>query len=340
MLKRLSLIQGTQEWLDWRSDGVGSSDLKPIIGTSQYKTIFELWLEKLGYLIPKNIGANPHIRRGNHFEPIVRDALSVHFKTEIEVFCGEDSEYPHRKVSFDGVIHGIYPVEIKCPDETQWLEFKQLKRDSTLYNEYYEQVVWQIGLLGAPYGFLAVFYHETSELIVIKVKADKGYFRRLCAAVDDFYINYILTNNEPEKDLERDLYIPTESEYQANHSIVHNLTEVLKEEQRLNKLLEEIKITKAKALRDVMDIACTYKCMNVHGLKLSKVNPKPKFNYAKYMKDKNIIISDSDKKLYSNEVKSSFRVGKSRLQDINTDIEVVMRQQKNTLSLLSFNVAI
>ena len=40
--------QKSEEWLDWRKKGIGSSDAPIIMGVSPWKTPFELWEEKTG----------------------------------------------------------------------------------------------------------------------------------------------------------------------------------------------------------------------------------------------------------------------------------------------------
>ena len=41
------------EWLEWRRQGIGSSDSASIMGTSPYTTPYQLWEEKLGRKRPE-----------------------------------------------------------------------------------------------------------------------------------------------------------------------------------------------------------------------------------------------------------------------------------------------
>lgn len=35
-----------KEWLDWRTKGIGGSDVSVIAGINPYKSVYQLWLEK------------------------------------------------------------------------------------------------------------------------------------------------------------------------------------------------------------------------------------------------------------------------------------------------------
>lgn len=62
-----------QEWLQWRHQGIGSSDVPVIMGVSRYKTYEELLHEKT-QKNPKENKENSYIKeRGNKIETIVRE---------------------------------------------------------------------------------------------------------------------------------------------------------------------------------------------------------------------------------------------------------------------------
>ena len=41
------------EWLRYRTKGIGGSDVSIIAGINPYKSVYQLWLEKTGRIIPK-----------------------------------------------------------------------------------------------------------------------------------------------------------------------------------------------------------------------------------------------------------------------------------------------
>lgn len=63
--------QKTMEWLKWRQQGIGSSDVSAILGISPWKTAYKLWQEKIADEVKESEG-NWAMRRGNEEEPKVR----------------------------------------------------------------------------------------------------------------------------------------------------------------------------------------------------------------------------------------------------------------------------
>ena len=42
-----------EEWLKWRTKGIGGSDVSIIAGINKFKSSFQLWLEKTGQIVPQ-----------------------------------------------------------------------------------------------------------------------------------------------------------------------------------------------------------------------------------------------------------------------------------------------
>lgn len=42
-----------EEWLKWRTKGIGGSDVSVIAGMNKFRSVFQLWLEKTGQVIPE-----------------------------------------------------------------------------------------------------------------------------------------------------------------------------------------------------------------------------------------------------------------------------------------------
>ena len=41
-----------KEWLNWRTSGIGGSDVSIIFGLNKFRSVYQLWLEKTGQVIP------------------------------------------------------------------------------------------------------------------------------------------------------------------------------------------------------------------------------------------------------------------------------------------------
>jgi len=76
-LQHSSAEQGSDEWLQARNQGIGSTDSATILGLNPYKTPIELWEEKLGRKEPD--GTNWFMQRGTALEPVIRQHYCDHF---------------------------------------------------------------------------------------------------------------------------------------------------------------------------------------------------------------------------------------------------------------------
>ena len=61
-----------EEWLVGRSHGLGASDIGVVLGVSNFKTPLQLWKEKVGAVVPKDISDNPRVQFGNDAEEPLR----------------------------------------------------------------------------------------------------------------------------------------------------------------------------------------------------------------------------------------------------------------------------
>jgi putative phage-type endonuclease len=74
--------QKTNEWLEWRRKGIGSSDAPIVMGSSPYMTRFQLWQVKTNTKVITQ--ENMAIDRGNHWEPIARARYEISTGIEFE----------------------------------------------------------------------------------------------------------------------------------------------------------------------------------------------------------------------------------------------------------------
>ncbi len=66
-----SYAPGSPEWVAQRKTYIGASDSAAVMGLSQYKTPYRLWLEKTGRVEPEDISQKPAVIAGNLLEPVV-----------------------------------------------------------------------------------------------------------------------------------------------------------------------------------------------------------------------------------------------------------------------------
>lgn len=90
------------QWLKWRHEGIGGSDVAKLFNASKYGTIDDLLKDKLGPQ-PKEIELYGPIQvQAQVTEHEARQALSKHLGYPIEPINIEDKEHPQLRVSLDG----------------------------------------------------------------------------------------------------------------------------------------------------------------------------------------------------------------------------------------------
>lgn len=94
--------QGTADWLTHRHNGIGGSDVAAIMGCSPYKTILQLYEEKI-LSSPPEFKNNHVMEKGTRTEPLARSLFEIEmdFKEFPPVLAVMDS-HPFMRVSLDG----------------------------------------------------------------------------------------------------------------------------------------------------------------------------------------------------------------------------------------------
>lgn len=204
-MKIVNLQQREADWLEWRSQGITATDAVIILGRSPYKTPWRLWAEKTGYATPEDLSNNPNVRRGVEREKDARQAFEEKHDDLLLPVCVESSEMPLLRASLDGLRGNGEPVELKCPSETVWNEVCAEGTDSATYQMYYVQVMHQIACTGAAQGWLIFFFEgEIKEFLIAR---DDALIDEIRVAASAFW-ELIQARKEPEKDPERDVYLP------------------------------------------------------------------------------------------------------------------------------------
>jgi len=155
-MKIISFGEGQRgkEWLDWRRNGIGASDISVLMGTNPYKTPLALWDEKCGFKGEDSI--TPPMAHGIENEDKARQWLNKHQKLNLLPICVEDMEHSFYKASLDGYDEDQKVlVEIKCPVSPQILAEAQENKKIPLYWEH--QIQWQIMLCQPIRAFVAVW---------------------------------------------------------------------------------------------------------------------------------------------------------------------------------------
>lgn len=169
-------VQGSEAWKAWRGKGLGSSDAAVLLGWSPWKTIDQLYQEKLGLWKPEFGWAQKKaMARGTELEPVIRKWYENLVGYKMTEATQEDLEFTYRRASFDGInrehinedgsIGKI--IEIKAPNAKD----HALARNGMVTEKYIAQIQWLMLVAGVQWCDY-VSYGSDDTYAVVPVKAD------------------------------------------------------------------------------------------------------------------------------------------------------------------------
>ncbi len=128
------LEQGTKEWLEWRSQGIGASDAPSIMGENPWKSPTDLLKEKCE---GKTSTLNAAMIRGNELEPEARKRFETKVGVSFAPACLQSLKYEWLRASLDGFAQdGSAVVEIKCGESV----YRKTSTSRTVPGYYYGQL--------------------------------------------------------------------------------------------------------------------------------------------------------------------------------------------------------
>lgn len=186
-----------EEWLQRRRGQIGGTDASACVGLNPYKSNVELWEEKTGRRIPKDISDKDYVVYGIRAEYYLRELFALDFP-EYRVTYQENNmflndAYPWMHASLDGELvdrdgrHGI--LEIKTTNILQSMQ--QEKWHDRIPDNYYCQVLH----------YLAVTEYDFA---VLKAQLKSEWAGELRITVKHYFIE--------RKDVEEDIRYLVEAE--------------------------------------------------------------------------------------------------------------------------------
>ena len=173
-----------EEWLKYRTKGIGGSDVSIIAGINPFKSVHQLWLEKTGQVEPEEEGSE-YTHFGTLLEPIVRKEFME--RTGIKVrqkhMLLQSEEHPFMFADLDGVINEDGQL---CIFEAKTASaYKQEVWEEEVPAPYILQVQHYMAVTGAKKTYIAAlvggnhfFYHvvERDEEMIAKIIVMENYF--------------------------------------------------------------------------------------------------------------------------------------------------------------------
>ena len=176
----LDIVQGTEEWHEWRDQGIGASDAPTVMGENRWKSRQQLLYEKRSRIREPT---NEAMRRGAALEPEARKCYQQVTGTIVRPVCLQSTAFDWLRASVDGIsTDGCSVVEIKC-GERAYERTASSRRVPGYYVGQLQHILAVTGL--AEINFWC--YLPRHPEVHLLVKRDKLYIERLLRTEEQFW---------------------------------------------------------------------------------------------------------------------------------------------------------
>lgn len=225
--------QGSPEWLQWRKEGVGSSDAAVIMNASPWKTRLELWQEKTAAKDYRERPVTPQMLRGQELEPAAREIAESEFNCTFEPTCLVHPDHPWLRASLDGLHRGRQniAIEIKCPGKAD--------HDLALSGEIPNKYKWQlrhIMLCAQLSDIFYVSYMSDKDFKIIRFERDEHNVAKLFT--EEFKFWNAVCSLDPPEFTDRD-FLPMTSKLWSERAC--EFVALQRQMQQLTKRCDELK---------------------------------------------------------------------------------------------------
>jgi len=223
-------IQGSEAWLAWRRKHVTATDSCVIMNVSPWKTIEQLWEEKVNGIDSQK--DNPAMKRGRDLEEKARHAYQKLTGNFVVPEVIEHPEYKFMSASFDGISpFWSFAVELKCPGIVD--HDKALRGE--VPEKYYPQLQHQMFV--ADLKEIYYFSWNESSNALIKVKRDQEYIVKMIEAELAFW-EAVQSRTPISKRIVKNWQIPTAIEPHIINELEHAI-KMRMEWEYIEKVLKE-----------------------------------------------------------------------------------------------------
>ena len=201
-----------KDWLEERKKGIGGSDASVIMGLNPYKTTVDLWKEKTGRIVVKDISNKEYVKYGTNAEDLLRKLFKLDFP-KYEVKHEENTIIKHPKheflfASLDGTLKeketgrmGI--LEIKTTNILN--NIQKEKWNNRIPDNYFCQVLHYLNVTGYTFVILKAqlkYEHDDN----VRLETRHYYIDRKDVEEDikilekkeiEFWNNYVVTDKRP-----------------------------------------------------------------------------------------------------------------------------------------------
>lgn len=179
-MRLINVQQGTSEWLKWRRTKITASDAMSIMGTSPWKSILQLYEQKIFQFEQED---NRFKARGRDLEPLALQSFEEETGLIMFPVVIESTTINWMGASLDGLtIDQKAFVEIKCPGNKDH-HFADVNK--MVPAKYIPQLQHQIACSGLDFAYYYSFDGERG--VIIEVKRDKEFIEKMIEKEKEFW---------------------------------------------------------------------------------------------------------------------------------------------------------
>lgn len=173
-----------EKWLETRDLGIGGSDAAVIMGMNQYKSPYQLWLEKTGQAEALDLSDNQYVYWGTKNEANIADWFQEETGKKVKrLGTLRSKEYPFMLANVDRTVVGENAgLEIKTAGVRQYRKWK----DDEIPDAYYCQCLHYMAVTGADYWYIAVLLGG-NEAKWKRIERNEKDIQHLIMAETDFW---------------------------------------------------------------------------------------------------------------------------------------------------------
>lgn len=187
-----------EEWLKYRTQGIGGSDVSIIAGINPFKSVYQLWREKTGQAEPEQTDSE-YAYFGTLLEPIVRKEFTV--RTGIKVRAKhailQSEAHPFMLADLDGVIND--KGELAIFEAKTASAYKQEVWEEGIPAAYMLQIQHYMAVTGAKKTYIAALVGG-NHFYCHEIARDEEMIGKIIAMEQYFWENNVVKGIEPIPD--------------------------------------------------------------------------------------------------------------------------------------------
>lgn len=181
-----------EEWLEWRRQGIGSSDAASIMGVSPWATPFQTWKDKVFGSTKED---NWAMKRGRDTEEEARQWFTKQTGLDVKPCNVVNSVHSWLRASFDGLTEcRSYAVEIKVPGKKDHSTASMQKIPVKYVPQIQHQFLVEPKII---IDFYVSYNWAKRDGIIIEQARDNAYIDELLFPKEQWFWDLVLTKTPP-----------------------------------------------------------------------------------------------------------------------------------------------